>query len=109
MKVKIEGRLVEVLDKDCKNRPCFRLGFDKGSFTPGRGYTSYHKDAKGRTVEYPVCFTRHLRGCPTNSVCPLCRMASVRDPGATCGSYWGENGSPCKGVLVALESGSKQD
>ena len=100
MKVKIDGRLVDVADQDCPNRSCFSLGFDKGSFAQGRGYTSYHTDKKGRRVEHPVCFTRHLRGCPTNSVCPLCRSASIRDPGVLCGSGWGTGGAPCQGILI---------
>jgi len=60
---------VQVLDEDCPFRACFRLGFDKGSFTPGVGYTSYHSE------ERPVCFTRHLNGCPhigAHLVCGHC-------------------------------------
>ena len=46
-------------------------GKDKGSFTPGVGYTSYH--AKPRLV----CMTRHTRGCPHPAVCPKCRSLQV--------------------------------
>lgn len=53
-----DGRRVGVVDADCEFRRCFWFGFDKGSFTPGVGYTSYHAQ------ERPVCFTRHLHGCP---------------------------------------------
>ena len=97
MLVKIDGRSVDVCDKGCKGRPCFSLGFDKGSFSPGRGYTSYHTNAKGRRVERPVCMTRHLRGCPTNSVCAKCRLCSVEDPGAKCDRH------DCDGVTIAPE------
>jgi hypothetical protein len=34
-------------------------GEDKGTFSQGQGYTSYHK------VPIPVCMTRHMHGCPT--------------------------------------------
>ena len=104
MKVKIKDRLVDVCDRECPNRPCFSLGLDKGTFTQGRGYTSYHKDAQGRTVEHPVCWTRHLQGCPINSVCPLCRSAGYRTPGGICGGPWGEGDSPCQGILIPIES-----
>lgn len=50
--------VVDVADADCGARSCFRLGFDKGSFTPGVGYTRYHSVAR------PVCMERHLNGCP---------------------------------------------
>lgn len=44
--------------KTCPLRPCMRPGQDKGSFSIGRGYTSYHAEPK------PVCATRHHHGCP---------------------------------------------
>lgn len=97
MLVKIGKRKVDVAGKDCATRPCFTFGFDKGSFTPGRGYTSYHTDAKGRLVEKPVCMTRHVHGCPINSVCSTCRRASVDGPGAKCDA-WG-----CDGTTVERE------
>jgi hypothetical protein len=70
--------LVDVRDTGCKERPCYQLGFDKGTFSQGRGYTSYHKQPR------PVCFTRHLHGCPSNSVCPECRTLEVDPPGSLC-------------------------
>ena len=94
MIVRIGKLLVNVLDAACPSRECYSLGFDKGSYTQGRGYTSYRTDAKGRRVEHPVCMTRHLRGCPINSVCSTCRLCSVEAVGGTCT----ENG--CLGVLV---------
>lgn len=97
MIVRIQGRKVDVARRDCASRPCFSLGFDKGSFSQGRGYTSYHTDARGRRVEKPVCMTRHLRGCPVNSVCATCRTASVLAPGERCES-WG-----CEGELIERE------
>lgn len=42
----------------CWARECMWAGEDKGSYTQGRGYTSYHTKPK------PVCMTRHTRGCP---------------------------------------------
>lgn len=94
MLVKIGDLRVDVCDPDCGSRECFQLGFDKGSFSQGRGYTSYHQDAKGRRVERPVCMERHIRGCPSNSVCEKCRTLSVRKPGELC------NWSRCDGNLV---------
>lgn len=79
------GKLkVDVLDAKCAKRPCFYLGFDKGSFTQGVGYTSYHRDAKGRIVERPVCWRRHMHGCPHLSVCLACNLLEVDGPGAKC-------------------------
>lgn len=40
MLIKIKGRRVDVLDERCGTRSCYCLGFDKGSFTRGVGYTS---------------------------------------------------------------------
>jgi len=78
VKVRHEGKLVDVLKKDCLSRSCFMLGFDKGTYVQGRGYTSYHKK------ERPVCMTRHLNGCPHHSICPQCRLLSVEQAGAAC-------------------------
>jgi len=77
-KVRVEKMLVDVADEECHMRPCFQLGFDKGYFTKGRGYTSYHKKP------IPVCMTRHLHGCPENSRCPQCNTVSRLSPGAKC-------------------------
>lgn len=96
MLVKIGNRQVDVKDQRCPDRECFALGFDKGTFAQGRGYTSYHTDSKGRRVERPVCMTRHLRGCPSNSVCGLCRTVSVEAPGESCPRHG------CEGALVEL-------
>lgn len=101
MIVTIQRRRVDVARSDCGTRECFRLGFDKGSYTPGRGYTSYHTDAKGRRVEKPVCMTRHLHGCPMNSVCSACRTVSVKAPGERCD--WLD----CGGELIAREDSSR--
>lgn len=68
MKVKVEGRQVDVFDRDCPARACFWLGFDKGVFAQGRGYTRYHTDAKGNRVEHAVCWRRHRDGCPTDEI-----------------------------------------
>lgn len=45
-------------DALCLYRPCYVVGEDKGTFSPGRGYTSYHAEPR------PVCITRHCHGCP---------------------------------------------
>ena len=42
----------------CWMRECMWVGEDKGSYTPGRGYTSYYAKPK------PVCMRRHTQGCP---------------------------------------------
>ena len=88
--VKIDGRKVDVADRRCAERDCFQLGFDKGTFVQGRGYTNYH------AKERPVCMTRHLHGCPTNSVCPKCRLLSVEEPGAACRGF-----AKCGGITVS--------
>ena len=59
MKVKIGGERVEVLDGLCPLRECYHRGEDKGSFSQGRGYTSYHRD--GPRI---VCGRRQYHGCP---------------------------------------------
>lgn len=53
-----DGRDADVLDGQCCARPCLHVGEDKGSYTQGRGYTSYYKNPK------LVCMSRLLRGCP---------------------------------------------
>lgn len=85
-------RDVDVVDEDCPHRSCFWLYFDKGSFTPGVGYTSYYEK------ERPCCGTRHMHGCPHvggHIVCGGCRhVLGVYDgdecpvprPCAACGS-----------------------
>lgn len=93
MKVCIDKRQVDVSRRDCGKRPCFFLGFDRGSYTPGLGY-SYYADRK----EYAVCWTRHLNGCPMNSICPKCRLLSVEEPGSRC-EHVG-----CDGLTVAREA-----
>ena len=95
MKIKIGKLRVDVSEARCASRPCFQFGFDKGSYSPGRGYTSYHKDTKGRYVEYPVCMRRHLHGCPTLSVCPKCGVSSSEPVGGICGRW------QCDGLTVA--------
>jgi hypothetical protein len=88
VKLKIEGLKVDVRDSKCRDRKCFRLGFDKGHFSQGRGYTSYHRDAKGRRVEHPVCMTRHLHGCPESSYPPDGPRGGASGPGgAEQGTY----------------------
>jgi hypothetical protein len=45
-------------DALCLMRPCFNKYERKGTFSPGRGYTSYSNRFE------PVCATRMTRGCP---------------------------------------------
>jgi hypothetical protein len=84
MIIKIGKHNVDVSDRECSKVKCFQLGQDKGSFTPGRGYTSYHKKPRW------VCMTRHVHGCPTAGVCLDCRTivnpANLKIPCRWCGS-----------------------
>ena len=50
---------VGCFDRECWRRPCVSPGLDKGTYTPGRGYTSYH------ATPIPKCMTRHISGCPS--------------------------------------------
>lgn len=93
--IRVGGYSVSVADGDCASRPCFRFGLDKGSFTPGVGYTRYH--AKPR----PVCMTRHEHGCPhrddvVDAKCGDCHKTIGRipyrdDPLDSCPECGGEN------------------
>lgn len=87
MIIKREGHSVDVSDAKCKTRLCFWLLQDKGSFTQGRGYTSYH--AKPRWV----CGKRHLDGCPCDAICPQCRSVHMSDE---------VNCKSCRGPLEPL-------
>jgi hypothetical protein len=71
MLVKINNMQVDVVDKGCAKRSCFQLGFDKGTFVQGRGYTSYHAKQK------PVCMRRFLHGCPHPNTCPGCMTGAL--------------------------------
>ena len=71
MIIKIGEHHVDVLDAKCKGRSCYALGFDKGVYVKGRGYIHYHDKP------LPVCWTRHISGCPVHSVCPECRTTQV--------------------------------
>lgn len=42
----------------CRFRSCYNKYENKGSFSVGRGYTSYHEDFR------PACGTRLNHGCP---------------------------------------------
>jgi len=112
MLVKIGRKNVDVSSQDCASRPCFVLGVDKGTYTPGRGYTSYHRDGRGKLKPRPVCETRHHRGCPTNSVCERCRTSSPDEPGGTCRRHaFGSRSRhdphvDCGGQMVAPEGSS---
>lgn len=55
----LEGKEVDVLNKDCIFRPCFHFFVDKGTYTIGRGYTSYYDKEKY------CCGTRKCHGCPS--------------------------------------------
>lgn len=49
-------------DPLCRYRSCYHPDTNKGSFSQGRGYTSYHTDFK------PVCGTRQYHGCNTTTI-----------------------------------------
>jgi hypothetical protein len=55
----------------CPYRKFYQRGEDKGSFTPGKGYTSYHKKP------IPACNTRLNHGCPDS--CPADIKAFLED------------------------------
>jgi len=75
MLIKVKGKMVDVSRADCGKRDCFHLFQDKGTFSPGRGYTSYHKKPRW------VCGRRHLHGCPNGPLCPECKTVNL--PGDT--------------------------
>ena len=49
---------VDVLEKTCIKKECYRPMPDKGSYVQGRGYVSYYENPEW------VCGTRALHGCP---------------------------------------------
>lgn len=53
-----DGRPCATLDSLCAYRDCLQIGEDKGTFTPGFGYTHYHAKPK------LVCIRRDYHGCP---------------------------------------------
>ena len=93
MIVKIGKQGVDVLGAECVNRECLRIGTDYGPYAQGRGYTD--ASYKSRLV----CLHRHLRGCPSASVCPTCQTCSVDPPGTRCTRCPRDE---CGGVTVAL-------
>ena len=81
---RIKGKSVDVCERACAKLPCLWLFENKGSFTPGVGYTAYFAKPKW------VCGTRHLRGCPTTCACLDCHRAIApchpQDKCRDCGS-----------------------
>ena len=77
---------VDTCDSECGKRECLHVGQDKGSFTPGRGYTSYHDKPRW------VCETRHHHGCPEAGVCLNCKTTFV--PGRKICSWCGQGLEP---------------
>jgi len=51
-------RKIDVQCEACLTRHCYHPCENKGSFTQGRGYTSYYKNPEW------VCMYRHQYGCP---------------------------------------------
>ena len=95
MTKRIGGHMVDVASPGCgPELQCFWLGFDKGRFVQGRGYTHYHK------TERPVCFTRHQHGCPMAALCRDCNF--VANPAAAaagvCGHCKSSNLEPYSGL-----------
>ena len=62
------SKLPPEADELCVWRRCLHRGYNKGNFTPGRGYTSYFA-----IPEY-VCMTRMQHGCPNRSLPDVERM-----------------------------------
>ncbi len=93
--VVIEPGTWMVFDEAPESAPEVDEPWDREHLRPGAGL---RRDSRGRPVDHPVCMTRHLRGCPVNSVCPSCRTCSVLAPGEACGR-WG-----CAGTLVGAGS-----
>lgn len=48
-------------DELCDHRQCCHIGEDKGTYTPGKGYTSYYKNP------IPCCMVRLNHGCPNKN------------------------------------------
>lgn len=59
MKIKIDGRLVEVLDERCRYRPCLHVHEWRGHIVQGQGY-----NYAPRSLWRWVCIYRENRGCP---------------------------------------------
>jgi hypothetical protein len=53
---------VNVLEADCLQKKCYHPHPNKGSFTQGRGYTSYYDKPEW------CCITRENSGCPNTQV-----------------------------------------
>lgn len=100
MLITIGTHQVDVLDTRCPNRSCYIFGFDKGTFVRGRGYTNYWSTPK------PVCWRRHLSGCPVTGVCSVCRTAAVEGM-RTCERLDGPDPfhlTPCGGTIIPAGS-----
>jgi hypothetical protein len=52
MKIKHNGEMVDVADKECKKKRCFAVQRKVISASNGKGYFSF------------VCATREIKGCP---------------------------------------------
>jgi hypothetical protein len=78
--IRTKRGLVDCSSDNCgPHLKCFVIGEDKGTYVPGRGYTSYHKQMA------LVCWTRHLNGCPSIGKCPRCNtVAAPHIQGDTC-------------------------
>jgi hypothetical protein len=71
MNVRIGSVKVDVLDRGCASRPCYKLGIER-------------RRSGGRTQERSVCAVRQHQGCPARSVCPTCKSALQVEPGSPC-------------------------
>jgi hypothetical protein len=77
--IKTKRGRVEVADKRCGPAlACFVVNDDKGTFVPGRGYTSYY------VHPHLVCWTRHCNGCPPVAVCSTCHRVLAIYTGGIC-------------------------
>ena len=75
---KVGTNKVDVISTLCPSLPCYHAAQDKGTFTPGRGYTSYHKKPQW------VCMTRHAHGCPVTHRCLPCNSVIAPGYGGVC-------------------------
>jgi|GEM_PF-5144040 len=89
MKVRYQGREVDVVAKVCPQLPCFTCEPDKGPFVQGRGYVRIPE-----RLTY-VCGTRHLHGCPMVARCTKCnRVMGPSAQGCCSGCYSSEHVVP---------------
>lgn len=83
MRIRKKGKRVDVLEQECSSRPCLVVGSVAVSVMPD-GHHVFKASEKHRKATRLVCMTRHENGCPVNSACGTCLLASVRAAGGSC-------------------------